>query len=154
MKAKKGGREGGKASFVWLGILDYPGRRTVFLDRSDILSRKKERVGRRACTRSSLILGASEAPGRQHDAAKRRGSFSDVGINCKLVYRPQRALGCWFIRRVASSLLRIPLLTSLRPVSFRQPVSAHLVSFSVPFSVLFNSGSPVSSRSKRHSERL
>lgn len=35
--------------------------------------------------------------------AKRRRSFSDPGINCKLVYRPQRTLGCWFIRRVVAA---------------------------------------------------
>lgn len=57
--------------------------------------------------------------------AKRRRSFSDLGINCKLVYRPQRTLGCWFIRRVVAAF------ASSSPSSLRSP---------------FNSGSPVPSR--------
>lgn len=59
--------------------------------------------------------------------AKRRRSFSDPGINCKLVYRPQRTLGCWFIRRVVAAFA-----SSLPPPSPPRPP--------------FNSGSPVPSQ--------
>lgn len=65
------------------------------------------------------------ASGGTRRRAKRRRSFSDLGINCKLVYRPQRTLGCWFIRRVVAAF------ASSSPSSLRSP---------------FNSGSPVPSR--------
>lgn len=45
------------------------------------------------------------ASGGTRRRAKRRRSFSDLGINCKLVYRPQRTLGCWFIRRVVAAFV-------------------------------------------------
>ena len=140
------------------GILDYPSRRTVF-PWAEAAEQHPPRRGKRtrACTRrSSLILGASRAPrGRQHNVGKEtRGSFPDAGINCKLVYRPQRALGCWFIRRVASSplfssLLRIlvSIWLSSRPVSSRLALASPVPNRPVPIlprsSVPFNFGSPV-----------
>lgn len=72
------------------------------------------------------------ASGGTRRRAKRRRSFSDLGINCKLVYRPQRTLGCWFIRRVVAAF------ASSSPSSLRSP---------------FNSGSPVPSRPSNSRQR-
>lgn len=58
------------------------------------------------------------ASGGTRRRAKRRRSFSDLGINCKLVYRPQRTLGCWFIRRVVAAF------ASSSPSSLRSPFNS------------------------------
>lgn len=77
------------------------------------------------------------ASGGTRRRAKRRRSFSDLGINCKLVYRPQRTLGCWFIRRVVAAF------ASSSPSSLRSPFNSVP---SLEFPRLANDETPLPSR--------
>lgn len=92
-------------------------RRVVSIERNHPSRKKTE-----PCIWASrcLIFGGTQ---RDEDRS------SDLGINCKLVYRPQRTLGCWFIRRVVAAFASSP---------------APCLSLPVPF----NSGSPVPSQSE------
>lgn len=95
-------------------------RRVVSIERNHPSRKKTE-----PCIWASrcLIFGGTQ---RDEDRS------SDLGINCKLVYRPQRTLGCWFIRRVVAAFASSP---------------APCLSLPVPF----NSGSPVPSRPSQNS---
>ena len=114
------------------GILDYPSRRTVFLwTEAAVQHPPRGEKGREPCTRrSSLILGASRAPrGRQHNVGKEtRGSFPDAGINCKLVYRPQRARSVVGLSGASPLLLSSLLFSSLLRILVSIWLSSRLVS--------------------------